>query len=162
MRVLFVCHANTSRSVIAHRMLERLLADAGHSDVSVCSGGIAPYARDGMLVSMDARLVLAEIGISVSPEATATDLKTQRHLLAEADLIVVMTTEQRHMLGPYDEVVGKPVLTLRELAGESGNVEDPAGQGEDVFRACREEIARCLEKALPHLLVRARTVPPVE
>jgi protein-tyrosine-phosphatase len=152
LRVLFVCHANTSRSVIAHQLLERLLAAAGRSDVTVRSGGIAPYARDGMLVSMDARLVLREIGIEVPADATATDLKTRRHLLAEADLILVMTAAQRDMLDAYPEAAGKPVFTLHEFAGESGNVEDPAGQGDDVFRACRDEIARCLERALPRLL----------
>ncbi len=150
--VLFVCHANTSRSVIAHRLLDAMLAAAGRADIRVRSGGIAPYARDGMLVSMDARLVLAEIGITVAPDSAATDLKVQRHLLTEADLILVMTAEQRRMLEAFPEARGKSVLTLRELAGESGDVEDPAGQGDDVFRACRNEIDRCLTTALPRLL----------
>jgi protein-tyrosine-phosphatase len=150
--VLFVCHANTSRSVIADHLLRRFLAEHGRPDIRVRSGGIAPYARDGMLVSMDARLILEEIGIDVSREATATDLKVQRHLLAEADLILVMTIQQREMLGAFPEATGKPVFTLREFAGEIGDVEDPAGQGEDVFRACRDEIHRCLQKALPRLL----------
>lgn len=150
--VLFVCHANTSRSVIADHLLRQLLTVEGCTDIRVRSGGIAPYARDGMLVSLDARLALEEIGIKVAADATATDLKTQRHLLAEADLLLVMTVEQRNMLTAYPEVRGKPVLTLREFAGEAGDVDDPAGQGEDVFRACRDEIARCLAKALPRLL----------
>jgi protein-tyrosine-phosphatase/8-oxo-dGTP pyrophosphatase MutT (NUDIX family) len=150
--VLIVCHANTSRSVIAHRLLDAMLAAAGRADIRVRSGGIAPYARDGMLVSMDARLVLAEIGITVTPDSTATDLKIQRHLLAEADLILVMTAEQRRMLEAFPEARGRAVLTLREFAGESGDVEDPAGQGDDVFRACRNEIDRCLTAALPRLL----------
>jgi protein-tyrosine-phosphatase len=152
--ILFVCHANTSRSVIAERLLRRLLADAGRSDVTVRSGGIAAYARDGMLVSMDARLTLGDLGIDVPSDTGATDLKTQRHLLAEADLVLVMTEEQRRMLAEYPEVGGTPVYTLREFSGESGDVEDPAGQGEDIFRECRDEIHRCLERALPRLLGR--------
>ena len=52
------------------------------------------------------------------PEAGATDLKRQRHLLEEADLILVMTDEQRRMLASFPEATGKPVLTVRELAGE--------------------------------------------
>jgi protein-tyrosine-phosphatase len=150
--VLFVCHANTSRSVIADQLLRRLLAAAGRSDIVVRSGGIAPYARDGMLVSMDARLILGEIGIDVPPHAVATDLKVQRHLLSEADLILVMTEEQKHMLRAYPEVGGTPIFTLREFAGESGDVEDPAGQGEEVFQRCRDEIHRCLQQALPRVL----------
>jgi protein-tyrosine-phosphatase len=44
------------------------------------------------------------------------------------------------------------VFTLRELAGEDGDIEDPAAQGEDVFRACRDEIKRCLGKSLERVL----------
>ena len=148
----FVCHANTSRSVIAEHMLRRLLAAEGRTDIRVRSGGIAPYARDGMLVSMDARLILGEIGIDVPSTSVATDLKAQRHLLTEADLILVMTEEQRSMLEEYPEVQGKATFTLREFAGEAGDVDDPAGQGENVFRRCREDIRRCLDKVVPRLL----------
>ena len=158
--VLFVCHANTSRSVIAVHVLCRLLAEAGRADIRVRSGGIAPYARDGMLVSMDARLILEEIGIVIPSDSTATDLKVQRHLLAESDLILVMTDEQRRMLVEYPEARGKPVFTLPEFAGEAGNVEDPAGQGEDVFRVCRNEIDRCLTKALPRFIGTERVPVP--
>ena len=152
-RVLIVCHANTSRSIIAEAVLRRLLAERGLGDaVEVRSGGIAPYARQGSLVSLDARLVLRELGIEVPPDAGATDLKRNRHLIAAADVILVMTAEQRRMLAAFPEADGKPVLTLHELAGESGEVADPAMQSEDVFRRCRDEIVRCLERGLPRLL----------
>jgi protein-tyrosine-phosphatase len=152
-RVLVVCHANTSRSIIAEKILERLLAERGLAGaVEVRSGGIAPYARDGSLVSLDARFVLREVGIDLPPDAGATDLKRQRHLLASADIILVMTEEQRRMLSNFPEAAGKPVLTVRELAGESGDIADPAMQDEDVFRHCRDEITRCLARGLERLL----------
>ena len=152
-RVLVVCHANTSRSIIAEAVLQRLLAERGHAGaVEVRSGGIAPYARDGSLVSLDARFVLREVGIELPPGAGATDLKRQRHLLAEADVILVMTDEQRRMLAGFPEAAGKPVLTVRELAGETGDIADPAMQDEDVFRGCRDEITRCLVRGLERLL----------
>ena len=57
-RVLFVCHANTSRSIIAEAVLLRLLRERGlERAVTVSSGGIAPFARDGSLVSLDAKLL---------------------------------------------------------------------------------------------------------
>src|SRR5262249_6167455 len=129
-RILVVCHANTSRSIIAEKLLQRLLAERGHAgEVEVRSGGIPPHGRDGSPVSMDARLVLAEIGIDVPKGAGATDLKVQRHLLAEADIILVMTDEQRRMLSAgFPEAAGKPVLTVRELAGEAGDIKDPSMQ----------------------------------
>jgi protein-tyrosine-phosphatase len=130
----------------------RLLAERGLAEhVEVRSGGIAPFARDGSLVSLDARFVLSEIGIELPPDAGATDLKRQRHLLAAADLILVMTDEQRRMLGGFPEAAGKAVLTVRELAGESGDIADPSMQDEDVFRRCRDEILRCLERGLERL-----------
>ena len=152
-RILVVCHANTSRSIIAEKLLLRLLAERGLADqVEVRSGGIAPYARDGSLVSLDARLVLREVGIELPPGAGATDLKNQRHLLASADTILVMTEEQRRMLAAFPEAAGKPILTVRELAGESGDIADPSMQDEDVFRRCRDEITRCLARGLERLL----------
>ena len=153
-RILIICHANTSRSIIAEAVLLRLLASQGMGDrFEVRSGGIAPYARDGSLVSLDARFVLRDIGIHIPEGAGATDLKRQRHLVEQADLILAMTDEQRRMLAKgFPEAEGKPVVLLRELAGADGDIADPAAQGEDVFRTCRDEIVRCLEAGMPRLL----------
>ena len=152
-RVLIVCHANTSRSIIAEAVLRRLLEARGLADVvEVRSGGIAPFARDGSLVSLDARLVLREVGIEIAPEAGATDLKRQRHLLADADVILAMTEEQRRMLGTFPEAADKRIVTLRELAGEQGDIADPSMQDEDFFRRCRDDITHCLERGLDRLL----------
>jgi protein-tyrosine-phosphatase len=152
--VLVVCHANTARSVIAQVLLEKMLAERDAADGFVIrSGGIATYARDGMLPSLDARLALKEIGVHLAEDdMTSTDLKRHRHLIAEADLIVTMTGRQKEMLAVYAEAAGRPMVTLREWAGEPGDIEDPAGQGEEAFRYCRDEIVRCLEKVVPRLL----------
>jgi protein-tyrosine-phosphatase len=45
------------------------------------------------------------------------------------------------------------VFTLREFAGEDGDIGDPMGQSEDVYRGCRDEIKRCLKLSLDRLLV---------
>ena len=140
-----------SRSIIAEALLKKMLADRGRDDVMVSSGGIAPYARDSSLVSMDARLVLRDDAIEISPDATACDLKRHRDRLVEADLIVTMTTEQKRMLAEFPEALGKDIVTLPEAAGEAGDVEDPAGRDDDYYRACRDQIRRCLEKAIDRL-----------
>ncbi|MBM4257797.1 MAG: hypothetical protein FJ147_18135 [Deltaproteobacteria bacterium] len=151
--VLIICHANTSRSVMAHALLEKMLADRGATHINVRSGGIAIYARDRMLASLDARLVLRDIGIHIADgEFVSTDLKRHRHLIEQAHLILAMTSEQKQMLDAYPEATGKPSYTLREFAGESGDIEDPAMQGDQVFRARLDEIKYCLEKAFDHLL----------
>ena len=152
--VLVVCQANTARSVMAHALLERLLeARAAHGRVRVRSGGIAPYARDGMLASLDARLVLREEGIELAEDGFAsTALAEHRELIAEADLILTMTARQQATLAAFAEAAGKPVFTLRGFSGEEGDIGDPAGQGEETFRACRDEIKRCLEISVDRLL----------
>lgn len=152
-KILIICHANTSRSVIAEALLKRMLEErALQEHLSVESGGIASYARDGALVSLDARLVLRDEGIHIPSDATATDLKRNRHLIEEADLILAMTAEQVRMLRDnFPEAAGKEVHTLRGFAGGEGDIEDPVGKGDDVFAACRDQIKACLERALQRL-----------
>ena len=153
--VLMVCHANTARSVMAQVLLERMLARHGvDGAIQVRSGGIANYARDGMIASLDARLALRDEGIHLGEnEFVSTDLRRHRDQLAGADLILTMTVLQKQMLGAFDEARGRAVFTLREFVGEEGDIDDPATQGVDVFRACRDEIKRCLEKSVPRLLM---------
>jgi protein-tyrosine phosphatase len=151
-RVLFVCHANTGRSVIAEALLKKMLRERNTDDVAVRSGGIAPYARDSSLVSLDTRMLLREDDIEISPEATSCDLKAHPEHLADADVIIVMTAEQKRMLSRFDAAAGKPVFTLRELAGEEGDIEDPAGRGHDFYGVCRDEIRRCLERGIDRLI----------
>src|SRR5665213_2377984 len=80
--VLIICAANTARSVMAeHLMLRELNTRGARQDVRVRSAGIAPYARDGALVSLDTRMTLRDIGIDIGEEATSTDLKRHPELL---------------------------------------------------------------------------------
>src|SRR5207244_7790019 len=72
-------------------------------------------------------------------------------LVASADLILTMTARQKLELAALAEADGRPVFTLKEFVGEDGDIADPVGQGEDVYRACRDEIKRCLEKSLDRL-----------
>jgi protein arginine phosphatase len=152
--VLFVCHANTARSVMAQLLLDRMLAVRGAGDrVRVRSAGVAPWARDGMIASLDARLALKEDGLFVAEDAVvSTALRAHPDLIAAADLIVTMTVDQKRIVGELAAAGAPTVVTLRELAGEAGDIGDPAGQGEDTFRACRDEIKRCLEKAIHRVL----------
>ncbi len=157
-KILFICHANTSRSIIAEALLKKMIEErALHDHLTVESGGIASYARDGALVSMDARLVLRDEGIHVPPDAVSTDLKRNRHLIADADLILAMTDQQVRMLREsFPEAAGKAVFTLKAFAGGHGDIEDPVGKSEDVFAACRDEIKACLEQAI------GRLAPPAQ
>jgi protein-tyrosine-phosphatase len=139
---------------MAQVLLERMLVARGAQQaLRVRSGGIAPYARDGMIPSHDTRLALREAGVDLAEDAFAsTDLKMHRQLVAEADLIVTMTAAQKGTVSGLGEARGRPVRTLRELAGEDGDIDDPFGGGPEHYRHCRDEIARCLARSLDALL----------
>ena len=152
--ILFVCHANTARSVMAHVMLERMLAERGVA-ARVRSAGIANWARDGMLPSLDARIVLREEGILLGEdELTSTDLRRHTDLLADAAIVLTMTAEQREIVRGYAEADGRAIYTLAEFAGADGDgdIDDPAQRGEDAFRFARDRIRSYLETSFDRLI----------
>jgi protein-tyrosine-phosphatase len=156
--VLFICHANTSRSIMAEAMLKKMLRDRDlYDQLVVRSGGVAPYARDGALVSLDTRFALRDEGIHLPSDSVATDLKTNRHLIGEADLILAMTAEQIRILrGEFPEATGKEIHTLKDFAGIGGDIADPAGCDPHVFASTREQIKVCLQRTLDRLVELAR------
>jgi protein arginine phosphatase len=152
--VLIICAANTARSIIAERLLRRELGARGvDGSIVVRSAGIAPYARDGALVSLDTRMTLRSVGIDLGEEATSTDLKRHPEMLAAADVVIAMTEQQaRDLVERFEGAAGRPIFTLRSFAGEAGDIADPFEQGHEVFDACREEIMRLIPMVADRLL----------
>ncbi|HYE90033.1 MAG TPA: hypothetical protein VEA38_03390 [Terriglobales bacterium] len=155
-RVVVVCHANTARSVMAQKLIERMLAERNLAGrIHVSSGGVWVHARDGMIPSLDARLALREVGIHLAEDGMAsTALRDHPEVLAAADFVVTMTKEQKALVQALANGRALPVATLPELAGEHGDIADPAGQGEEAFRAARDEIMRCLALGFDALVAR--------
>jgi protein-tyrosine-phosphatase len=152
--ILIICAANTARSIMAEHMLRRELGRRGvDGAIEIRSAGIAPYARDGALVSLDTRMTLKSIGIEIGEEATSTDLKRHPKLLEGADLVIAMTTQQeRDLRDRFPAAAGRPVFTLRAFAGEAGDIDDPFEQGHEVFDICRDEIGRLIPRVADRLL----------
>ncbi len=145
--ILVVCSVNTARSP----MVEGFLRDfflKNNFNAKVKSGGISSHARDGMLISMDANLAMKEIGIILPEGSLSKDLKKHPELIEEADLILTLTDKHKEEIYASYDINSKEILTLKEFAGEKGDIPDPSMKELEGFRVARDEIFRCLMKGL--------------
>ncbi len=141
--ILVVCSVNVARSRMSEGFLRDFFSRNG-MDVSVSSGGIASNARDGMLISLDAKLVMKEIGIHLSDDSLSVDLKKHPEIMQEADLILTLTEKHKEEIYDHFKLENKAIFTLREFAGENGDIEDPSMKGFVGFRKARDEIEHCI------------------
>ena len=145
--ILVVCSVNTARSRMAEGFLKEFLSKI-NLEVEISSGGIASNARDGMLISMDAKLAMEEIGISLSDSALSIDLKKHPQLITQADLILTLTNKHKEEILEFFNINSKEILTIKEFAGDNGDIEDPSMKGIDGFRKARDEIKENIMKGL--------------
>ena len=146
--ILIACSVNTARSPMAVGFLKKFLIERGINDVEVFSGGISSHARDGMLTSLDAKIAMEEVGILLPNDYKSIDLKKHRELIEMADFIITLTEKHKAEMKKFKESYGKPILTMKEFAGESGDIEDPTMKGIEGFRVARDAIKKCLVKGL--------------
>jgi len=126
--------------------LKKILAENNISDVEIFSGGISSHARDGMLTSLDAKMVMEEVGIKLPEDYMSIDLKKHRDLISKADLILTLTEQHKKEIKNFDESKDKEILPLKEIAGETGDIEDPSMGGLRKFREIRNSIKKYLDK----------------
>lgn len=146
--ILVVCSVNTARSPMVVGFLKNILAENNISDVEIFSGGISSHARDGMLTSLDAKMVMEEVGIKLPEDYMSIDLKKHRDLISKADLILTLTEQHKKEIKKIKESNPKEIFTLKEIAETTGDIGDPAMKELDGFRKVRDEIKICLEKWL--------------
>ena len=146
-KILIACSVGVARSPMAVGFLKDFFSKR-NLNIEVFSGGIASNARDGMLISLDAKLVMKELGIKLSDSAESFDLKKHKDLIKKAELILTLTNQHKQDLLKFQEIDNKDIYTLKEFAGESGDIEDPSMKGIEGFRLIRDEIKDCLMKGL--------------
>ncbi|TFF69072.1 MAG: hypothetical protein EU516_01100 [Promethearchaeota archaeon] len=145
--ILVVCSVNTARSPMTVGFLkEKFLRNK--KDVKIYSGGISSNARDDMLISMDAFLAMKEVSIELPKDSLSIDLKKHPHLIENADLILTLTEKHKEELINFIGIDHKVIFSLKEFAGEKGDIEDPSMKGLEGFRKARDEIHHALTKAM--------------
>ncbi|MFW9770836.1 MAG: low molecular weight protein arginine phosphatase [Candidatus Heimdallarchaeota archaeon] len=149
--ILIVCSVNTARSPMAVGFLKNLFSKY-NLDINVMSGGISSNARDGMLISLDAKLAMKEIGIDLPDNSLSIDLKRHPNLIYDSDLILTLTQNHSEEIQKYVKKSNKVIVTLKEFAGDSGDIEDPSMKELRGFRVARDEIIDCLLKGLKNYI----------
>ena len=145
--ILIVCSVNTARSPMAEGFLKDYFSK-NKLEIKVQSCGISSHARDDMLISRDAIDAMKEVGIDLSEESLSMDLKRHPELLEGLDLILTLTDKHKREVMEFNSVDNIKIYTLKEFAGEYGDINDPSMKGLDGFRIARDEIIDCLTKGI--------------
>jgi protein-tyrosine-phosphatase len=133
---------------MAEGFLKNFFDKKSSNHIKIFSCGVASNARDGMLISLDAKMAMKEIGINLPEDSMSIDIKKHPELLKDVDLILTMTEQHKNEIMQIEEAKNKEIYTLKEFAGESGDIDDPSMKNIEGFRIARDHIRDCLVKAL--------------
>ena len=134
MRVLFICTGNTCRSPMAQYLFN---ARCGEDDEASSCGFAAMPGDD---INPHSLAVLAEVGIDASGHrARRFDL----YMVDDFDALVVFTPAAKQAL---QSVLSSKQAAKVRLLGDG--IPDPYGQSIEVYRACRDQIAACIEEMI--------------
>lgn len=131
MNILFVCTGNTCRSPMAAAIMEKIAVE-NDLDVLIESAGL--FANVGGTASDEAIEALDNMGIDLTFHQTKP---ITEELIEKSDIILAMTQAHKELLKP---MVGDKVYTLKEYAGDSGDVSDPYGGDLEEYEETAKEI----------------------
>ncbi len=141
---VFVCTGNTCRSPMAEAVARRWILEGGlgaPEDGLAVSAGVA--AADGMPPTPEAVEAMGELGIPV--EGRSKPLS--RAMIERATAVFCLT--ERHAEAARELVADDPQLVARiQRLDPEGDVDDPIGQGPEVYRAVADRLLKVVPDAL--------------
>lgn len=134
MDILFICTGNTCRSPMAE-----VIFNETYKKAKASSRGL--HIHRGSVISPLTKSILSrEYGYNEDREAEELlDID-----VASADFIITMTQAQKKEV--TRRYGGENVYTLKEMAGEEGDIMDPYGMDEDSYIKTFREIRELIQK----------------
>ena len=146
MKVIFVCTGNTCRSPMAEYLLRDMLQGEELEFVEVHSAGVA--ARGGQPATGHVREILKAEGIDEITNHRSRGIMDLD--ISAEDLILTMTPGHKEQLkryfpSPYN------IYTLHEYLGEEGQVSDPYGGDEELYRETFRQLQELIESLVQEI-----------
>lgn len=138
-KLIFVCTGNTCRSPMAEAIYKSL---DKVSEIKVVSRGVVVLF--GEPINPKAEIVLNKHGLEL-PNHISKGLKASD--MDEATIVLTMTADQKRKVSENFPDVNE-LYTIKEFAGEIGDVVDPYGGTLMDYEECYAEIARLAKKTV--------------
>ena len=123
-KICFVCTGNTCRSIMAERLLKKMIKDKKIDNIKVSSRGILTKGEN---IAQNAKLVLKECRASVANRKAVKLGKIDKDTL-----YIAMTENQKA------QVKSDKVISMKSLLGE--DIADPFGQSIEEYRKVAQKL----------------------
>ena len=135
-KICFVCTGNTCRSIMAERLLKKLIKDLKLKDIKVFSKGLNAKKEN---ISENAKLALKHF------QALTTDRKSIKLGKIDSAMVYVAMTEKHKEM-----IKSSKVISFKELIGF--DIIDPYGQDVDTYLDCCAQINEGVKALLEKII----------